>query len=74
LDLKRNNAQNNNDPYEPYCIRFGVGSNVNNSTNADIHDKFIVCFMFYMEKEDSKPIWYFNNEWRDTRPDSSEID
>ncbi len=74
LDLKRNDAQNNDDPYEPYCIMFGVGSNVNNSTNADIHDKFIVYFMFYMEKEDSKPIWYFNNEWRNTRPNSSEID
>ena len=74
LDLKALDADNANDPYEPYCIMFGVGSNVNNSTNADIHDKFIVYFMFYMEKEDSKPIWYFNNEWRTTRPDSSEID
>ena len=26
-----------------------------------------------MDSEDSKPIWYFNNEWRTTRPDTSEI-
>ena len=73
LDLKKVDAVNNNDPYEPYCIMFGVGSNINNNTNSDIHDKFIVYFMFYMDSEDSKPIWYFNNEWRTTRPDTGEI-
>lgn len=73
LDLKKVDAVNNNDPYEPYCIMFGVGSNINKNTNADIHDKFIVYFMFYMDSEDSKPIWYFNNEWRTTRPDTGEI-
>lgn len=74
LDLKKNDAIDANDPFEPYCIMFGVGSNVNNSTNANIHDKYTVYYMFYMDSEDSKPVWYFNNEWRTTRPDSSEID
>lgn len=53
---------------DPFCIMFGVGSNVSANTNANIHDKYTVFFMFYKEKENSSPLWYFDNEWRTERP------
>ena len=71
LELKKRDAANKDDPYEPYCVMFGVGSNVNNNTNASKHDKYTVYFLFYMETENSTPLWYFNGEWRTTRPTTS---
>lgn len=71
LDLKFNNAVNQDD--DPYCIMFGVGSNYAASSTASKHDKYTVYFMFYMEKKDSIPLWYFNGSWRTSRPSSDEI-
>lgn len=72
LDLKIGNTANVDT--DPYCIMFGVGSNEDNNTNASLHDKYTICFFFYMEQKDSKPLWYFNGEWRTERPTDSEIE
>ena len=72
LDLK--NGLEANVSSDPYCIMFGVGSNVNKDTKADKHDKYTIYFLFYMEKADSTPLWFFNGTWRTTRPTTDEID
>ena len=74
LILKEGNESNVST--DPYCIIFGVGSNIadENTTKASKHDRFTVYFLFYMEKEDSQPLWYFDGSWRTTRPTTAEID
>ena len=71
LDLKKGNTENIDT--DPYCVIFGVGSNEDNNTNATLHDKYTICFFFYMEQKDSNPLWYFNGEWRTNRPTNDEI-
>ena len=72
LDLKIGDTANIDT--DPYCIIFGVGSNEDKNTKATLHDKYTICFFFYMEQKDSKPLWYFNGEWRTNRPTNNEID
>ncbi|HCA22027.1 MAG TPA: hypothetical protein DEO87_06590 [Lachnospiraceae bacterium] len=72
LDIKKGEVKENKN--DPYCIMFGVGSNVSANTNANIHDKYTIYFFFYMEKKDSTPLWYFNGTWRTTKPSGDEID
>ncbi|MBR1675045.1 MAG: prepilin-type N-terminal cleavage/methylation domain-containing protein [Eubacterium sp.] len=71
LDLKNNDLVDQKN--DPYCVIIGVGSNVNADTGASKHDKFTVYFMFYMEKSDSTPLWYFNGKWSTTKPTNNEI-
>ena len=71
LDLKIGDTPNIDT--DPYCIIFGVGSNENKKTKASLHDKYTICFFFYMEQKDSNPIWYFNGVWRTNRPTNDEI-
>ena len=71
LKLKSGNQANVDG--DPYLIMFGVGSNENSST-ADLHDKFTVYFMCYMETEKSTPLWLFNGNWSNSQPSISELD
>lgn len=71
-DLKDDGTNNIDGKNDPYCILFGVGSNVDANTGADLHDKYTVYLMLYIENKDSTPLWYFNNEWSTKRP--TEID
>ena len=72
-DLKE--AKKTDDKKEdPYCIIFGVGSNAKDTASISSttkHDKYTVYFLFYMEKKDSTPMFYFDGQWTSTFPKTS---
>ena len=50
----------------PYIVMFAVGSNVSDGTKATKHEKYTVCYMYYLETENSIPLVYFNGSWTKT--------
>ena len=67
LDLKKGN--NNNDKNDPYVVMFGVASNMPDyASESNIHEKYTVCYMLYMEKPDSKALFYYDGEWTTVNP------
>ncbi len=73
LDLKVGNKAN--DDLDPYCIMFGVGSNMpaksgkgDYGTTTTKHEKYTVYYMLYMETEKSAPLFYYDGNWSTVNP------
>ena len=72
LDLKTGSDPNVDT--DPYCIMFGVGSNMPKTTKGDYaekstkHDKYTVYYMLYMETSTSEPLFYYDGTWSTTNP------
>jgi prepilin-type N-terminal cleavage/methylation domain-containing protein len=57
----------------PYFFMVAVGSNAGDLTDAEKKsmtemDKYIVYYAIYIEKENSKPWYYYNGTWTTTNP------
>ena len=72
LDLKKGDKANEDS--DPYCIMFGVGSNMPASGKGDYgttttkHEKYTVYYMLYMETEKSAPLFYYDGNWSTVNP------
>lgn len=67
LDLKIGN--NNNDKKDPYLIMFGVASNMPAyAAESNMHEKFTVVYMLYMEQPDSKALFFYDGSWTNVNP------
>lgn len=65
-----NNVKNKLDNPEPYCVVFATGyyGSGNYKKNNTLHDCYTICFFYYQEKEDSKPMYYYNGQWSNINP------
>ena len=52
---------------QPYLFLIAVGSNVAGST-TETYDKYTVFYGLYMETANSKPLYFYNNEWSTNNP------
>lgn len=67
LDLKK--GSNVNDQNDPYLVMFGVASNMPDyASESNIHEKFTVSYMLYMEQPDSKALFYYDGAWTNVNP------
>ena len=63
------------DTERPYLFFFGVGSNKTGSPSTE-HDKYTVYYSVYMAKKNSKPLYFYCDEWTNVNPrkdDKTEI-
>ena len=61
---------------EPYLFMVAVGSNAGKIGNeaytpADVSEKYTIYYCVYMERKDTLPLYYYNNEWSTRNPRQS---
>jgi len=52
---------------QPYLVLFAAGDYSSN-TGVTKHDAYTVCYLFYQETADSKPLYFYNGEWSRNHP------
>lgn len=52
---------------QPYVILFAAGA-YDSNTGVTKHEAYTVCYLFYQEKSDSMPLYYYNGEWSRNHP------
>lgn len=56
---------------DPYCVMFATGyynKNITGKEKPTLHECYTICYMYYQEKEDSAPLYYYNGDWSKKNP------